>query len=583
MSYNTNQIKKTAHRSDFNPGPFIAEVVDHRDSDKMGTLKVQILSGTAGAGYADAAGFSYVDYCPPFYGTTPYAAMDANARASSSTQQSYGFWMVPPDIGTKVLVMFVESDDNRGYWLGCIPEKYMNHMVPGIAANQYTELTPQEKQKLGYDENAGVPVAEINRRLTDKTGTIDTDKIKKPLHPFALRLAEQGLLKDPIRGTSTSSARRASISNVYGISTPGPPVLKKTYNMGSRADPTAVYTEREGGTQFVMDDGKISQDEKTGKRGITDELVRIRTRTGHQILLHNSSDLIYICNSKGTAWMEFTSNGKIDIFAQDSVSIHSENDFNFRADRDINMEAGRNINMSSVNSTHFEAGSWIEGVAALEVNWSAVKHVNINAGGKIRLTSMVNATNPVSSGIDLYALSGNLNVFSLRDVKIQTPAGMSLKSGVGLNVISGAGTTIQSGGEMNINSIGSNFITSKISNVFSATTSHIERAGLIDMNGPTVAPVSATAATNLATALDALTLMPESATSVEFLDTNNLPSRGRDTNATAEMQKGWESNNYYRQPDISSITKRVPMHEPWDHHENIDPNQFTPTKTDRGG
>jgi hypothetical protein len=87
----------------------------------------------------------------------------------------------------------------------------------------------------------------------------------------------------------------------------------------------------------------------------------------------------------------------------------------------------------------------------------------------------------------------------------------------------------------------------------------------------------------LATALDALTLLPESATSVEFLDTNNLPSRGRDTNATAAMQKGWENNNYYRQPDISSITKRVPMHEPWDHHENIDPDQFTPTKTDRGG
>jgi uncharacterized protein (DUF2345 family) len=354
--------------------------------------------------------------------------------------------------------------------------------------------------------------------------------------------------------------------------------------MGSKSNPTPVYTEREGGTQFVMDDGKISQDEKTGKRGITDELVRIRTRTGHQILLHNSSDLIYICNSKGTAWMEFTSNGKIDIFAQDSVSIHSENDFNFRADRDINMEAGRNINMSSVNSTHFEAGAWIEGVAATEINWSAVKHVNVNAGGKIRLTSMVNATNPLSSGIDLYALSGNLNMYSLQTVQIQTPDAMSLKSGLGLTVISGKGTVIQSGGEFNLSSLGSNFITSKISNVFSATTSHIERAGLIDMNGPTPAPVSATAVTNLKDAIDALTkFVPESATSVEVLTANTLPSRGRDTNATAAMQKGWENNNYYRQPDINSITKRVPMHEPWDHHENIDPDQFTPAKTDRGG
>jgi len=27
--------------------------------------------------------------------------------------------------------------------------------------------------------------------------------------------------------------------------------------------------------------------------------------------------------------------------------------------------------------------------------------------------------------------------------------------------------------------------------------------------------------------------------------------------------------------------RRVPTHEPWAHHENLDPEQFTPEKTDR--
>ena len=85
-----------------------------------------------------------------------------------------------------------------------------------------------------------------------------------------------------------------------------------------------------------MDDGDVNGQ---------NELIRLRTRTGHQILMHNSQDLIYIANSKGTAWIEMTSAGKIDIYAADSVSIHSEKDFNFRADRDINLEAGRNINV----------------------------------------------------------------------------------------------------------------------------------------------------------------------------------------------------------------------------------------------
>ena len=72
--------------------------------------------------------------------------------------------------------------------------------------------------------------------------------------------------------------------------------------------------------------------------------IRLRTRTGHQILMHNTEDLIYVGNAKGTAWIELSSNGKIDIYARDSISVHTENDLNFTADRDINFQAGREFN-----------------------------------------------------------------------------------------------------------------------------------------------------------------------------------------------------------------------------------------------
>ena len=79
------------------------------------------------------------------------------------------------------------------------------------------------------------------------------------------------------------------------------------------------------------------------------ELIRLKTRTGHQILMHNSEDLIYIGNARGTTWIELTSNGKIDIYAKDSVSVHTENDYNITADRDINLKAGRNINLTAMS------------------------------------------------------------------------------------------------------------------------------------------------------------------------------------------------------------------------------------------
>lgn len=573
----------------YDSGPYIARVVGVDDGSRMGTLECVVLRrNLEGEEIADSVRI-YPKYAPHFFGYTAYEATDGNVRNSSSTQHSYGMWFVPPDVGTKVIVIFIEGDLERCFWIGCVPEPGVNHMVPGIAASPYVELSPQEKTKLGFTtDTAVVPVAEINRRVKG-SNNLEPDIVKKAMHPFALRLATQGLLKDPIRGVGTGSARRSNSSNVYGISTPGPvKVGGKKYNFGTEKKPRMEYVEREGGTQFVMDDGFIGKDEKSKKEGILDELVRLRTRTGHQILLHNSSDLIYICNSKGTAWLEFTSDGKIDIYAADSVSIHSENDFNFRADRDINLEAGSNVNIvAAQGSMHFEASGLIEGFAGLDCNWTAVNHFNASALGRIRLTSTGASTNPTQagplSGIDLYSVLGNINMYATTEIKMQTLTEFDVKSGVATNFISGASTTFKTAGSFNVETAGGNFIKAGGANVFSALGSHIERAALIDMNGPAPAPVSPSAATDLAFALDALSVLPEAATSVVTLDRFSLPGRTADKNATDDQQKGWENNNFYAATKISSIMRRVPTHEPWDDHENVNPSAYKPEKTGRDG
>ena len=43
---------------------------------------------------------------------------------------------------------------------------------------------------------------------------------------------------------------------------------------------------------------------------------------------------------------------------------------------------------------------------------------------------------------------------------------------------------------------------------------------------------------------------------------------------------GWADGNFYKTIDIQSIMRRVPTHEPWDHHESINPDGFTPQSTD---
>ena len=354
-------------------GPFLAKVVSHLDPNYMGGLEVEILR-PVGADSDDKgtteSNLHQVKYISPFAGQTSVEYIGED-NDYNNTQKSYGMWFVPPDVGTTVLVIFIDGDPRRGYWMGCIPDEHQNFMVPGIAATRYNV------ENTGSDVR--VPVAEYNKKSNDAAQP-DATKIDKPEHPLSTTLFTQGLLFDDIRGTTTSSARREVPSMVFGISTPGP--IDKQENakkagLGKREHRIdGAFVSRLGGSTFVMDDGDDKFTRRTSASigppdyasvndGETDgdptiphnELIRLRTRTGHQILLHNSEDLIYIGNAKGTTWIELTSNGKIDIYAKDSISIHTENDLNITADRDINFTAGRNVNINATEETRITSGT----------------------------------------------------------------------------------------------------------------------------------------------------------------------------------------------------------------------------------
>ena len=417
---------KTAS-SNIGSGPYLARIINHLDPSFMGSLEVTLLREQGNTIGEDQQ--TYIVKCAmPFFGYTGFEFMGNNTAKSSTldayndTQKSYGMWFVPPDVGVTVLVVFVDADPSQGYWIGCVPANFANNMVPGIAASKSIDISDDDKKR--FNTSQPLPVAEINRRLNGKDREINPDKIKKAVHPIAERFLDQGLLEDDARGFTTSSARRETPSMVFGISTPGPRDKRagaKKAPIGSKQSqtPSAVPVSRLGGTQLVMDDGDerfvratpagdgpvkyidllngtdLGSGQKTTETGNPtipySELFRIRTRTGHQILLHNSEDLIYIGNSKGTSWIELTSNGKIDIYAQDSVSIHTENDLNIRADRDINMEAGRNINMKTeTGRCHVEVATNLEFLVGQSGNITVGENYNLLVGGNTKISTGVN-------------------------------------------------------------------------------------------------------------------------------------------------------------------------------------------------
>ena len=108
-SHNLDKRSSGVGGSSLPPGPYVAEVVNHLDNKRQGSLRVQVLSNILSGNDSGIAGQLFtVRYCMPFYGVNSVTSNQKN-NDYYSTQQSYGFWAVPPDPGTKVHVMFAEG------------------------------------------------------------------------------------------------------------------------------------------------------------------------------------------------------------------------------------------------------------------------------------------------------------------------------------------------------------------------------------------------------------------------------------------------------------------------------------------
>lgn len=361
-------------------GPWLGIVKDNVDPSGMGTLKVLIPARGASGEKGRDGNLVTCRYLNPFYGVKSQAGIDPTQPANyEATQHSYGMWFTPPDIDTEVMVIFVEGKDTKAFWIGCVMEPYMNHMIPGIASSTNTFSDDvsdfgQSKEKIYGSDN--LPAGEFNRTLYNNEQSGRGFDQKKPIHPFTKRLSEQGLITDTVRGTTSSSARRESPSNVYGISTPGP--IKRDSKKFSKVGPIdkqkTVKLTRDPGHTFVMDDGDANGN---------NHLVRLRTSTGHQILMHDTEGVIYIANGSGNAWMEFDKSGRIDVYSADSINLRSTTNFNIHSDAGINLYAKDKVKIRGKNGVVLD-GANIINYADKDIKNQATKgNVTTRAGENI--------------------------------------------------------------------------------------------------------------------------------------------------------------------------------------------------------
>lgn len=366
-------------------GPFIGVVKKNVDPTRSGVMWVYI-EAFSGGDESDEALWRKVRYAPPFYGVTPPSGTADGPGTFPGNQLSYGMWFTPPDLGTKVICFFVDGDKDQGYYLGCVIDPGMTHMVPAIGAS--TEYVLEDGPQSSYLSSATqLPVTEINsldQEIAENPRFFDQSK---PVQSYVAGIMmQQGLLDDPVRGPIRSNAQRESPSNVFGIATPGRAIyqgglsevdIQERLNSGQLLPQDVKVIGRRGGHTLVLDDGDLQ-----GK----DNLVRIRTAKGHQITMSDDGDCFYITHANGQTWIELGKQGTVDVFSTNSVNVRTQGTINLHADKDINLFAGGSFNVKAAEIKQ-EADANFSILAQQQLSLYSKNLVGIKSDGTIALKS----------------------------------------------------------------------------------------------------------------------------------------------------------------------------------------------------
>lgn len=349
QSYSGNTNNKGIASS---PGMYIGIVKKNDDPQHMGRLQVWI-EEFGGDPDVESSWVS-VSYASPFAGTTSIYEQGTNVKEYDDTIKSYGFWAVPPDLDARVLVGFAGGKLDKGYWFACLFQRGTQVSIPGI---------PSKNTWTGENK----PAAPKNKKDSDP----DLEKYVEH-KPMSDALTQQGLAGDTIRGVTSSGATRETPSKVIGLLSPGQ-------------------------HQFVMDDG-----DKDGNS----KLIRLRTTSGTQLLLDDTSGHVYIISKHGESWMELSADGRVHIYGSKDISVHTQENLNLYADKDVNIEAGMNVNIKAGADIHGEAIGNVRTRAGQDTTITSLMTSNINSSiGHYETAGVIHMNGPTASETDPLVLN----------------------------------------------------------------------------------------------------------------------------------------------------------------------------------
>ncbi len=328
---------------------------------------------------------------------------------------AYGFWGVPK-LNAQVLIMCIDGDMRHRVFMGCVPSQLNNHTMPH-GRWTYDEHPATDGISAAYPKGpfttTEYPIEPLSTNFKLAFGDADIN------YEWRTRAADYSVSAVDIEHLNATYSKIADDKDVQFDGW----TSRQGYQ-ASRLDPLTETTLTQNNY-----DSLVYSFVTPGFHGISmddrQENCRIRARTtsGHQIIMDDTNERIYISTAQGKNWIEMDQQGNICMYTDNKVSIRSKQDINLTSDASIRLTAGDSIHMKSGNEIRVQAANDV--------------HFKFEGNLQAHVSQQTNITT-----------DGNLNLLSRQNVNIESSSNFNIKSGSNLNLESGSNTNQKAGGNI---------------------------------------------------------------------------------------------------------------------------------------
>lgn len=375
----SSQISSTTNKNKMD-SITIGVVADTNDPQQMGRVRA-ICARWGDSSQANLDAIPWAVYSAPFAGHTQVGTR-GNGIQTSTGGIAYGMWAIPK-VGAQVLVMCIDSDPNQRVYVGCLFDQYTPHTLPHgrfmyddhpVLDNTITPSGPYTsaekpieplytniRQAFGNKKNRNY---EWENRAADCTATaLDVESLA---NTFSQVADDKDISKNDWTSRQGYQTNRQT------------PTLQTSEHTPRNLD-SMVYSFTSPGFHSLSMDDRMENCR-----------VRLRTTSGHQIIMDDTNERIYIATAKGENWIEMDQTGNIDVFSSNKLNIRTAQGINLTSDGDIRIQSGKAIHMIAADNIHLQTTKELHVKTGGTLNLTSGAQMNYASGGDIIMSASPN-------------------------------------------------------------------------------------------------------------------------------------------------------------------------------------------------